>query len=293
MPELFIDDDLHAEIPALEPDDYQALKSAIEWEGEITDPVLYWFDGSKNIIVDGVHRFKIAQELGIQCPAKEIGVGRSRNEIKAIAISRATDRRNLSLQARLQIRKIGIACRAKTIAKKISEEKPADEHKPKQRKEKDLSPKSRSVSNELGLSRATVRRAVDFHDLVEKLCTPARRAIESGSVVATEEELQALAELPEEEQIVIVRKVRVGQAAKIGDLIKALPKRKKKKPQPKLDPHVYWNQIDAKFGEVIRLIDKAADALNLPNDGTRSIIMDAIDNAMEYTREFLGVPEES
>ena len=312
MTELVIDEALHENIPPLDADDYAALKAAIEREGCITDPILCWNDGEKLVIVDGVHRFKISKELGITCPHTVIGENLSRDEIQSIAESRAADRRNMSTAAKIQLRKISAARRAKKIAKvlaenlggdktpntKVSPMKPLSGQEPNPQAEnakkskQDVSPKSRKVAEELGLSRSTLVRAVEFDELVQKLCSPARRAIESGAVVATEEELKALASLPEEQQIVVIRKVRVGQANAISDLVK-LPKKQKpkpkKKPKKKLDPHFYWNQIDARFGELVRLIDKAAKELELPDDGTRSIIMDYISNAMEATQEMLGV----
>jgi len=308
MQEIFIDEALHENIPPLDPDDYEALKAAVEREGCITDPILCWNDGGKLVIVDGVHRFKIAKELGITCPHTVIGENLSRDEIQSIAESRASDRRNLPLAAKIQLRKIATARRAKELAKNtggedapqsvVSSMKPLNggganttgktDCKSNGGNDLERSPKSRAVAEKLGVPRSTVIRAVEFDDLLQQLCSPARRAIESGAVIATIEELEALASLPEEQQIVVIRKVRVGQANAIADLVK-LPKKRKPKQKKKLDPHFYWNQIDARFGEVIRLIDKAVKELELPDDGTRSIIMDYLNDAMEATQEMLGV----
>lgn len=71
---------------------YEELKKMIEAEG-IRDPIVVWAE--QNVIADGHNRFKIAKELGIECPRVDKSFA-DEAEVKTWIIRNQLGRRNLT-----------------------------------------------------------------------------------------------------------------------------------------------------------------------------------------------------
>lgn len=78
-------------MPPLSPDEYNALHESIRLHG-IKTPVLVDEDG---VMIDGHHRQKIAQELGIDCP-EQVEHGLTDEEKRTLALTLNLDRRHLN-----------------------------------------------------------------------------------------------------------------------------------------------------------------------------------------------------
>lgn len=114
-PLLSVNPELERELPPLDADRYEDLKTMIRRDG-VTDPVKYWHNPGTGLdeIIDGHHRHKIASELGVMYPTQMIDfTGRTITAVKywmhVNQSGRRGGQRNLNrmreLQERLAIEK--------------------------------------------------------------------------------------------------------------------------------------------------------------------------------------------
>lgn len=89
---------LFQSMPPLSPEEYRALEASIREHG-VQVPILVDENG---VIIDGHHRSKVADELGIDCPT-EVRAGLADPEKVALSISLNIDRRHLSQVQRRDI----------------------------------------------------------------------------------------------------------------------------------------------------------------------------------------------
>ncbi len=92
--ELVIDEELSRILPALTDEEKEDLEANLVKDGRCTDPIIYWNDDDKNLIVDGMHRWPICRRLGIPYHTEPI-VFADRNEAKLWILNRQLGRRNL------------------------------------------------------------------------------------------------------------------------------------------------------------------------------------------------------
>ncbi len=85
-----IDTELSGLIRSLQPEEYEKLKESILAEG-IRDPLVVW----RGILVDGHHRYKIAQEYGLEFRTVEIDLP-DKEAAKEWIITNQLGRRNLT-----------------------------------------------------------------------------------------------------------------------------------------------------------------------------------------------------
>lgn len=85
-------------LPPLSVDEERDLRDSIRVEG-IRDPVIFVCFNGDRVLVDGHHRYKIASELGIDCPSRELVMSfSSLEEIKYWVLCTQLGRRNLTRQ---------------------------------------------------------------------------------------------------------------------------------------------------------------------------------------------------
>src|SRR3990167_5839339 len=46
----------------MKPEEFNKLEANIVADGRVIDPILYWNDGTKNLVIDGMHRFEVASK---------------------------------------------------------------------------------------------------------------------------------------------------------------------------------------------------------------------------------------
>ena len=98
---LKIDKEFQNLIQPLTTEEFAGLKTSIEAEG-IRDALVVW--GSENILIDGHHRYKIAQEL--KCKFKTVEIEfKSRDDAKVWIIDNQLARRNLPEWVRFKLEK--------------------------------------------------------------------------------------------------------------------------------------------------------------------------------------------
>ncbi len=63
--ELHISNRLQKLLPSLTPGEKNQLKANIKEDGRVTESILYWHDGKRNVVVDGMHRWGLVKGTDI------------------------------------------------------------------------------------------------------------------------------------------------------------------------------------------------------------------------------------
>ncbi|MGQ9712872.1 MAG: ParB N-terminal domain-containing protein [Desulfotomaculales bacterium] len=71
----------------LKPEEYRALRASIEREG-VRQPIVVWPQNGRLVLVDGHNRWRIARELGLECPVAEREFGSLEAEPDGRAVRR-------------------------------------------------------------------------------------------------------------------------------------------------------------------------------------------------------------
>ena len=171
---------LSAAFPAMSAEDFQGLKDSIENIG-VQNPITI-FEG---MVVDGWNRYKAANELGMDCPSKELDAW-----IDPVAFVRAQnkDRRHLPLSAWALI------------------EVSLREWKPSHRPDKgELSSPLRASNQEMADAVGVTKRTIQQAKAVQSNATPeVIAAVKSGEIGLPK--AAAIAKLPKEEQAAAIHK---------------------------------------------------------------------------------------
>lgn len=171
---------LSAAFPAMSGEDFQSLKDSIENIG-VQNPITI-FEG---MVVDGWNRYKAANELGMDCPSKELDAW-----IDPVAFVRAQnkDRRHLPLSAWA------------LIEVSLREWKPS--HRPdKGELSSPLQASNQEMADAVGVTKRTIQQA----KAVQSNATPeVIAAVKSGEIGLPK--AAAIAKLPKEEQAAAIHK---------------------------------------------------------------------------------------
>ena len=171
---------LSAAFPAMSTEDFQGLKDSIENIG-VQNPITI-FEG---MVVDGWNRYKAANELGMDCPSKELDAW-----IDPVAFVRAQnkDRRHLPLSAWA------------LIEVSLREWKPS--HRPdKGELSSPLQASNQEMADAVGVAKRTIQQA----KAVQSNATPeVIAAVKSGEIGLPK--AAAIAKLPKEEQAAAIHK---------------------------------------------------------------------------------------
>lgn len=171
---------LSAAFPAMAAEDFQGLKDSIENIG-VQNPITI-FEG---MVVDGWNRYKAANELGMDCPSKELDAW-----IDPVAFVRAQnkDRRHLPLSAWA------------LIEVSLREWKPS--HRPdKGELSSPLQASNQEMADAVGVTKRTIQqaKAVQSNATAEVIA-----AVKSGEIGLPK--AAAIAKLPKEEQAAAIHK---------------------------------------------------------------------------------------
>lgn len=209
---------LSAAFPAMNAEDFQALKDSIENIG-VQNPITL-FEG---MVIDGWHRYSAANELGIDCPDKELGAW-----IDPVAFVRAQnkDRRHLPLSAWA------------LIEVSLSSWRPAGQQK-KAELSSALTRTSKEMADAVGVSDRTIRQAKAVHsDAAPEVIA----AVKSGEIGLPK--AAAIAKLPQAEQAAAIAKPAPKPA-------------KPAKPVPVVEPEIEappdYTELDAAHDQISEL----------------------------------------
>jgi hypothetical protein len=239
--DLFIDPEFRDLLPEHEPDEIAQLEKNIADEGRVRNPLVYWHNDGKNLIIDGMHRYEIAERLGVPYRTEPM-IFESRAHVKAWIIDNAIGQRNIPDKQTLRI------MRGKLFAANVeANELPiplmqnAQKSDTPAKKRKGKAAIAVEVAKATGVSPATVRRDAKFAEAVESLAPPVKKQLKSGKVKATDAEVKALAKLPEDKQKDAVAALQNGVHESLKDAIDD----QKEKPNP-------WDNIAPGLAEQVK-----------------------------------------
>jgi len=186
MEELIIDNEFKSYVRPLTDEEYEKLKESILAEG-IRDPLVVW----KNVLLDGHHRFKLAQEHGLEYKTVEVDLP-DIWAAKDWIIKNQLGRRNLTEQEASYYRGKLYESRKRqgertdlTSAQNVLKFNTAEE-----------------IGKEYGVSHMTVKRDAEFSAAVDKVATEvgeeAKRAILSGKANIPKFKVEKLIEVKQE-----------------------------------------------------------------------------------------------
>lgn len=178
-----IDTELKNLIRPLRDDEFEKLKESILSEG-IRDPLVTW----NGILLDGFHRYKIAQEYGLEYKTVEIELP-DKEAAKEWIYTNQLGRRNLTVYEASYYRGRLYESR------KLNYDKNRD---PSGRFVR-LGNTAEEIGKEYGLSEKTIRRDAEFSAAIDKVATEvgeeARRAILLGQANVPKKDIEVLIEI--------------------------------------------------------------------------------------------------
>ena len=227
QPELHISKRLQDLLPSLTDEERKQLKANIVADGRVTDPILHWHDGKKNVVVDGMHRFDIARRGNHPYKTEELRIGGNTYEdVELWMLNRALGRRNLlSPQAQRKLRgELYNRLKQKDGGKRGpgGQFVPTVEGSPVSAAE--------TVAEAAGVDPKTIKRDGAYVDILKKCSDSVQKGINSSAFKASKADVQILSKLNEVNQDNIASDLRKGHAKSVKE---AMEKRKIKLPGKK------------------------------------------------------------
>jgi hypothetical protein len=262
-----VDSDLHIverlrnQLPVLTDAQRQGLEANIKAEGRVINPIRYWHDGTRNVIVDGMNRWEIVQ--GTDIPYKtEPMVFANYEEAELWILEHALNQRNLTeyderrLRGELYNRKKGK--QQGNVAKQMAEEHGVSE---------------RSV-------RRDGERVADMARLTPAALHVAQRA--------SDREVKILAGMSEGDQNILARQVRVGTTT-LSDALKskAPPPPAGPPPLKSYEPAGWLRVWNTQIANSVRLVDKIAEALEQVDGDPHRAVQSLLNAATEEMTDWL------
>jgi len=210
--DLHIAERLRKLLPTLTPEERQQLEENIESDGRVRDPILYWHDGNRNVVIDGMHRWEIVRGKSIPYRTEQMHF-RNYEEAEVWILNHQLGRRNLLNPT--AIRKI-----RGELYNRLKASHGGDRKSEKSKCQIDtlIGDAATQVAERAGVSPATVKRDGARVETLESLTKAARIVAED----ACDKDVKSLAILSASDQDVVARAVRVGQALTIPDAIQLI-----------------------------------------------------------------------
>lgn len=212
---LEISDRLKTLLPPLTADEKKRLEENLVRDGKVHDPLIYWNDGDRNVILDGMNRYEIATRLDIpyQVEPLDLGTNADYEEAEIWMLDRQLGRRNLLAPA--NVREI----RGK-LYNRLKREKGSNRG-PKGQFDTAGGSAAAQVSARAGVSDSTVKRDGQRMANLDKCTTSVQRSVSSGAVKVSDAEIKTLVQLEPAEQNTVATALRKGQASSLREAMKA------------------------------------------------------------------------
>ena len=208
MPELHISSRLKKLLPPLTAEERQQLKANIEADCRVTDPIFYWHDGKKNVVVDGMNRWELVRNTDFPYDAQELEL-ESYEDAELWILNHQLGRRNLLKPAAVRKLRGDLYNRLKTNH---------GGHRKGSTGQNVLliGDASQEVAKKAGVSARTVRRDGIRAANIDKLTKAAKVIADKAS----DKDIKELASCEPADQDAVARAVRTGQSATVGDAIR-------------------------------------------------------------------------
>lgn len=292
--ELHIVKQLQAVLPVLTAEEKTQLEANLKRDKEKFAPIVFWYDGEKDVIVDGMHSWPIIKKLGMHYTTKELTFA-DYDEAEIWILEHALGTRGLSPQAQKILRgtlynkqkaKCGDANHFLD-----SDDPLSDAHS------EHLEKTAEKVAKQTGVSRATVVRDGSYVTALEKVPKSIRDAISSGKIKPASDELKRLASVTEDDQVAVARSLHVGQSQTLSEamtkcgITKAKPKSTggKQNPPKQYDRSFWFKQWDKAIGPLVRLVDKIAKEVGESKSKQQNAVHAHLNHATEEMMAWMGV----
>jgi len=273
-------------LPSLAAEERKQLAANIKADGRVTDPLLYWFDGKQNVVVDGMHRFEIARRESIPYRTEHIEIGKTYEDVELWILNRQLGRRNLiSPQAQRKLRG--------ELYNRLKR-KNGDGRGPEGQFVPLVKPPAKTVADMAGVDERTVKRDGARVEALEK-CTPSvQKGVNTGTFKVLDAEIKTLAALSSTDQNTIAMDLRKGLATTVNESmklqgIKSPAKKPKPKPPKKLDKKAYFKQYMQTLGPLSRLVDKIANDVGEKHGPSHTVIVGQLAACTEKMQKWMGV----
>jgi hypothetical protein len=292
MPEtdLHIAERLKKLLPPLTPEERKQLKENIESDGKVLDKILFWHDGQRNVVCDGMHRWEIVRGTEIPYTTGELKFA-DYEAAEIWILDHQLGRRNLLKPADIRKVRGELYNRIKRQDGGHGDQIAGDQN--------DTPPltAAEKVAEKAGVSTATVKRDGARVAVMEKL-TKAAQAIADK---ATEAEVKALAKLDEGSQDMVARAVRTGQAKSVKEAMKltgAKPPATAKvggsggggNAAPKKNSREFWfKQWERSIGPLVRLVNSIAENIGEKHSTRHVSVKKALETATQEMICWMGV----
>lgn len=224
--DLHISNRLKGLLPPLTDEERQQLKANIEADGRVTDPLLFWYDGQRNVIVEGMTRWEIIRGKNIPYRAELIEIGETYEEAELWILNRQLGRRNLlSLQA---VRKV----RGELYNRLKRKDEGHGDQKSGHQIEGPIGNAAAQVSALAGVSESTIERDGARIEALAQCTSAVQKGVNGGAFRLSDEQIKTLATLPPEQQNVVARELRFGIPFKAAMEKAGAKASKPKKPGP-------------------------------------------------------------
>jgi len=273
-------------LPGLKPEERKQLKENIEEDGRVLDAILYWNDGKKNVVVDGMHRWDVVKGTDIPYATEPMDF-ESYEDAELWILNHQLGRRNLLDPASIRKIRGELYNRLKRKDGGHGNQKSGGQNVPP------IQNAAHIVGSQAGVSEKTVKRDGARMDAFAKLTPAAKKQAEK----ATDAEIKSLAKLTAPQQNAVARAVRTGQQAKIKDAIKEVrqdqpakaPKKSNGQPPKQFDNSALFKQWESQMSKLVRFVDKAAKDVGKSKTDSHKTVQDHLNLATEEMMEMLGV----
>jgi hypothetical protein len=280
--DLHISERLKKLLPPLTKEERDLLRDNIAGDEEVFDPLVYWHDGKKNVVLDGMHRWEMLKGWDIAYKTTLVKLA-NYEEAELWILNHQLGRRNLLKPA--AIRKI----RGELYNRLKRQDEGHGDQKSARQIGGPIGDTANKLAEKAGVSPRTIERDGARVAAVETLTEPAQRIAEK----ATDAEVKLLTNLSPSEQTKIARAVRVGQAKTVTQAVKltgAKPKAdKKSKPEKQYDRSYWFKQWEHSIGPLVRLVDKIASGVGESKSKSHKAIQGHLNVATEEMMEWMRI----
>ena len=211
--DLCIDQDLLNLLPLHTKEELEQLEKNIVEEGRVRNPLIYWHNDGKNTIVDGMHRYEIAERLGLPYRT-EPKIFENREEVEKWIIDNALGQRNIQNPLELRLARGHLMMAGIEAAKKSKNSRGA-----KNSTNVSVAATTKEVAEKTGVDEGTLYKNKQLAEAMDSLDKKVQEDIRTQKVKASDADIKRLAKLDKDKQKQAVEAVKTGSHAKIKDAI--------------------------------------------------------------------------
>ena len=226
--ELSINPELKRLLPALSKDEREQLEENILADGRVFNAIIYWPNGGKNYIVDGMHRYEIATKHSIpfDVQAKQFA---SQDDAERWMLNHAIGHRNLTPEGIRTVR----GELYKRVKQKVGH--PPEDENSDIMSELAVTGNVSTVSEAVAVMQVderTLRRDEKRVDNKAELIDSLRKKIDDGTFKISDADLELLAKQTHEKQNEVAREARTNNQSLAWAMEKLKIKKKRTAPKP-------------------------------------------------------------